>query len=134
MGKRIVGGVKVEVIPGHADLHLVTHYYKRRYSNLYICLIVGYPDNAWVNIVNYALYLREKYNKRVDLKIVATKNGEFLRYCREDGVPIYVDKRGRIYISKSYKQFKALVNVAVRYLCESCGYKIKEKILVKNWL
>ena len=134
MGKRIVAGVKIEVIPGHADLHLVTHYYKRRYNNLFICIIVSYPDNAWVNIVNYAVYLREKYGKNVDLKIVATPKGEFLRFYREDGVPIYISKEGRIYVSKSSKDKKALINVAVRYLCESCGYRVKEKLLIKNWL
>ena len=134
MGKRIVAGVKLEVIPGNPDLTPITHYYKRRYNNLFICYVKEYPANAWVNIVNYAVYLREKYGKNVDLKIVATRNGEFLRFKREDGVPIYVDKRGRIYVSKSSKDKKALINVAVRYLCESCGYRVKEKLLIKNWL
>ena len=134
MGKRIVGGVKIEVIPGNLDLTPITCYYKRRYNNLFICYVKEYPANAWVNIVNYALYLREKYGKNVDLKIVVTKNGEYLRFKREDGVPVYVDKSGRIYVSRSWLNKKALINVAVRYICESCGYKIKEKLLIKNWL
>ena len=134
MGKRIIGNVKVEIIPGNPDLTPITCYYKRRYSNLYVCYVKEYPANAWVNIVNYALYLREKYNKRVDLKIVVTKSGEYLRFYREDGIPIYISKDGRIYVSRSWLNKRALINVAVRFLVESCGYRIKEKLLIKNWL
>lgn len=134
MGKRIIGNVKVEIIPGNPDLTPITHYYKRRYNNLFICFIVRFPENAWINIVNYALYLREKYNKRVDLKIVVTKSGEYLRFYREDGIPIYISKDGRIYVSRSWLNKRALINVAVRFLVESCGYKVREKLLIKNWL
>ena len=134
MGKRVIGGLRVEVIPGCVDLHPVTCYYKRRYNNLFICFIVSYPENAWSEIVAYAMYLRDKYNKRVDIKIVATPEGEFLRFKREDGVPIYISKEGRIYVSRSWLNKKALINVAVRYICESCGYKVREKLLIKNWI
>jgi len=122
-----LNGRKLPVIPLKASLRPVTGYYKRRRGYIIYCTIVQPPENAWERIIEYAEYLRAEYNKDVKLHVAVGSNGKYLRYEREDGVPLYIGEDGRIYTCGKSRRFKSKLNATIRFLCESCGYRVKEK-------
>jgi len=128
-----LNGRKLPVIPLKADLRPVTGYYKRRRGYIIYCTIVEYPSDAWERITEYAEYLRTKYGKNVKLHVAVGTNGKYLRYEREDGVPLYVSEDGQIFAPKSSTKRKDKLNVTIRFLVESCGYRVKEKKICKWW-
>jgi len=128
-----INGHEIPIIPSRAELIPVNGYHKRRRGSLYYCEIRETPDNAWVRIIEYAEYMRERYGKDIKLYVAMTKNGYFLRYEREDGVPLFIAEDGKIYTTKSATKKKDKLNVTVRFLVESCGYRIKEKRVCK-WI
>jgi len=124
----------IEVKGENLKLHKVNVYYKRNKEKLLQCIIVQNPENAWQKVIEYTKMLRERYGKRVELKIVSFRGRKYLKYHREDGIPIYIDEQGNFYVCEKYRNQMALINVGVRYLAESCGYKIKVKTAVKRWI
>ncbi len=129
-----IHGEKIKVRPERAKLQPVKTYYKRRRGFLYECIIQTPPENPWEQVVNYARYLREKYGKKVELTLVVTPNGRFLKFKREDGVPVYVAENGDLFTAKHYaKEHTAQLNATVRFLAESCGYHVKEKKVCAWW-
>jgi len=74
-------------------------------------------------IIEYAVYLTVRYGKRVELSIVRHKNREYLRFKREDGIPIYVDTETRdTYVPKRYAK-SDIVPMALSFFWYSCGYR-----------
>jgi len=122
---------EIPIVPSKAELIPVNGYYKRRKGYLYYCEIKETPDNAWVKICEYVEYIKERYGKDIKLSVVVTKNGKYLRYERESGVPLFIAEDGKIYTTKSAMKYKGRLNVTVRFLVESCGYKVKEKRVCK---
>ena len=87
------------------------------------------PDSI-VPIIRYAQTLKEKYGKRVSLCFVKTRDKLYLRFKREDGIPIYIDVNTReTYVREADKNL-AVVNIAIGFLWSSCGYKFKTKTVV----
>jgi len=129
-----IAGVDVPLIPGNAKLTPVRGYYKRRRGNLYFCDIRKPPENVWERAIEYAEYLRGQYGKTVKLAVVAIGNQRYLRWEREDGVPVFISQSGEIYTSARIKRkYPEKLNVTVRFLAESCGYKIAEKKISPWW-
>jgi len=128
-----INGHEIPIIPSRADLVPINGYYKRRRGFLYYCEIRETPDNAWLRITEYVEYMRERYGKDIKLYVAITKSRKYLRYERESGVPLFVARDGKIYTTKSAAKHKDKLNVTVRFLVESCGYRIKEKRVCK-WI
>ena len=131
---RVVGKVRIPVQGENVKLYPVKTYYKRNEEKLLQCTIVESPYNAWRKIVEYAKMLMERYNKKVELKIVSSNGKEYLKYHREDGIPIYIDKEGNFYVCKKYRNEMAKINVGIRFIAETCGYKVKVRTAVNNWI
>ena len=129
-----IGDEILEVKGENLKLHKINVYYKRNKERLLQCIIVQNPENAWTKIIQYARMLKERYGKRVELKIVSFKGKKYLKYHREDGIPIYIDKQGNLYVAEKYRNQLAKINVAIRFLAESCGYKVKFKTAVRRWI
>ena len=130
-----INGEVMEVKGENIRLKPVRVYYKRNKERLLECVIVQNPENAWTKIIEYARMLRERYNKNVELKIVSFNGKKYLKFHRVgEGIPIYIDRTGNFYVAEKYRNQLALINVGVRYLAESCGYKIKVKTVVRKWI
>ena len=129
-----VNGEIIEVKGENVRLKPIKIYYKRNKERLLQCTIVQNPENPWARVIEYVKMLRERYNKRIELKIVSFNGRKYLKFQREDGVPIYIDRAGNFYVCEKYRNQLALVNVAIRFLAESCGYKIKVKTAVRKWI
>ena len=133
MLKAKINGYEIPMVPSNAKLTPVNGYYKRRKGLLYYCEIREAPENAWRNVVEYAEYMKERYGKEIKLSIALTRDGRYLRYEREAGVPLYIAEDGFIYTTCTALKKPAKLNVTVRFLVESCGYKVKEKRIC-NWI
>lgn len=132
--KVLIGYEKVPVRGGNLKLHQIKVYYKRNKEKLIQCTIIQPPSNAWRKIVEYARMLERRYNKKVDLKVVKCNGKKYLRFHRCDGIPIYISEEGHFYVSEMYRNKMALINVGIRFIAETCDYKIKTKVIVKNWI
>lgn len=128
-----INGHEIPIVPSRADLVPINGYHKRRKGFLYYCEIKSVPDNAWLRITEYVEYMRKHYGKDIKLSVAITKSGKYLRYERETGVPLFIAEDGKIYTTKSAMKNKDKLNVTVRFLVESCGYKVKEK-RVCRWI
>lgn len=100
-------------------------------------LYFKYPDREYIReivkppesitpILEYAIILRERYNKNVKLTLVKSRGKkEFLRFLREDGIPLYID----MHTCELYIREKDIDNpitpIAVGYFIQSCGYTVK---------
>jgi len=133
--KWIVGGERIDVKGENVKLRPIKVYYKRNKEKLLECIITRNPENAWGKVVEYAKMLKEKYGKKIELKIVSFNGKKYLKFHRVgEGIPIYIDRTGNFYVAEKYRNQLALINVGVRYLAESCGYKIKVKTVVRKWI
>ena len=131
----IVGGERIDVKGENVKLRQVKVYYKRNKDKLLECIIIRNPEDAWIKIVEYAKMLRERYNKTIELKIVSFNGKKYLKFHRVgEGIPIYIDRAGNFYVAEKYRNQMAKINVAIRYLAETCGYRIKIKTAVKHWI
>jgi len=128
-----IDGEIISVVSVEPKLKEVTRFYKRKNGRIVECTIKEYPRDAWSKVVNYARLLREKYGKKVDLAVIVTSNGKYLRFEREDGVPIYIREDGRIFVKKRYRISEITVaNVGIWYLVDTCGYRITTKLTNKR--
>ena len=133
--KWVVNGERIDIKGENVKLHKINIYYKRNKDKLLMCIIKQPPENVWAKVVQYARMLKEKYNKNIELKIVSFNGKKYLKFYRKnEGIPIYIDRTGNFYVAEKYRNQLALINVGVRYLAESCGYKIKVKTAVRKWI
>ena len=97
-----------------------------------------YPKDKWIieiqdtpnditPILEYAVILREKYNKNVKLTLVKSRGKkEFLRFLREDGIPLYIDMHTRELYIREKDIDNPIAPIAVGFFIQSCGYKVRK--------
>ena len=122
--------IYVERIPSNAKLVKVNGYYAYSKGRIVRRVITEKPRD-YKSIIEYALILRTSYGKNVDLKIVDHKLGRFIRFKREDGFPIYVNvKTLDVYVKHSDLRNPVFAK-AIGFFLNSCGYKTKERTVMR---
>lgn len=100
-------------------------YYK--YTSRELIREIVKPPESITPILEYAVILREKYNKNVKLTLVKSRNNrEFLRFLREDGIPLYIDMHTRELYIRERDIDNPITPIAVGYFVYSCGYVVKD--------
>ena len=108
------------------------------YSNREFVRVIAKPPESITPILEYAIILRERYGKNVKLTLVKSRNKqEFLRFQREDGIPLYIRMSDRELFIREKDIDNPITPIAVGYFVRSCGYEVHDyhrRKEIEKWL
>jgi len=109
-----------------------------KYSNREFVRVIHKPPESITPILEYKILLEEKYGKKVKLTLVKSKNRqEFLRFLREDGIPLYIRMSDRELFIREKDIGNPITPTAVSFFTTSCGYEVHDyyrRKEVEKWL